>query len=875
MWRQRTCYERDARARAKGRPVQATQVLPEKYEQATSPFQSMSAIQIPFDKSKIKEQFRDFTQETFSRSGLKKNLTKSAWSVSTTKYKSGALQMPSFREHVGLKTNILADNDSRLLTLPWFGDIENDKEEDDLVAKLQQIYELVHGVNGLKDLRNEQCRFYTGSIDKFLKDIGITWDTILYWLLAPEAELERVYKSSCSRKDVESLLVDRSAINTEAIRCSKEDTGLLLERSEDYRQKLLSRLERPSTLQLMQTALACAAILKKCSFSPWYMARQSKTMRDYVQGKTRKAEIASDFKFRRIICRVCHTHNCLFHGQVRERPDSEPDSECEDSTDKDSEANDDSEHMLVLETIIPAHVDSDDSDVEKVINYRLPMNAEVTVNNNILGHKALESKPFDQKDYLEAIKWENRKPFIPCSHAGDCAEAKCRCFREGVTCEKTCRCPSSCNRRFPGCNCASGPSKRPCAANRGCLCAKFHRECDADLCVACGATEILDPANRYNDDLLQDQCRNVGIQRGVPKKTLLGQSEVHGFGLYAGQDIKRDDIVGEYTGEILSTKESERREHIYGYEKNMYLFKLNMEQDVDATRMGNKLRFINNANPDRSNCYPKVLFCNTVFRIALFANSDIKAGTELFFHYNYPAEMTKHFKQPKGRVVAVKQPVTQPSRPKQKRVSSPSPSRVAERPYQANILERARAAKAAKRAAMLAERDLQTTLNSNSNGPLRAQKSVPILQSQRQASSNSRLQGRPGVVQDLDIEESFTSESAIQDEIAFNTAEDSTTELLGMSTPSPVIQDTDEEDELFPEGLRGDVIPSDDRAVNRAVDTTDRVASTTEEDTRTMIIKSEAPLFVAEEIRETQGEMRHEEFRKRKRPVITNSDDDE
>lgn len=67
----------------------------------------------------------------------------------------------------------------------------------------------------------------------------------------------------------------------------------------------------------------------------------------------------------------------------------------------------------------------------------------------------------------------------------------------------------------------------------------------------------------------------MGIQRNVPKKTLLGQSEVHGFGLYAGQNISKDDIVGEYTGEVVSLGEVYRRDVIYDYGKTEYVYELN------------------------------------------------------------------------------------------------------------------------------------------------------------------------------------------------------------------------------------------------------------------------------------------------------------
>jgi hypothetical protein len=107
-----------------------------------------------------------------------------------------------------------------------------------------------------------------------------------------------------------------------------------------------------------------------------------------------------------------------------------------------------------------------------------------------------------------------------------------------------------------------------------CPCRELNRECDADLCGPCGATEVLDPNNRYNDRVLKDRCSNVGIQRNVPKKTLLGNSELHGFGLYTGEDIRADEYIGEYKGEILTNEEGDRRLILYEHSKTNYLFKL-------------------------------------------------------------------------------------------------------------------------------------------------------------------------------------------------------------------------------------------------------------------------------------------------------------
>lgn len=225
-----------------------------------------------------------------------------------------------------------------------------------------------------------------------------------------------------------------------------------------------------------------------------------------------------------------------------------------------------------------------DSDVEVVINHRRYVNTHTAPPYIASGgqHKGFTSKPppgdFKAswwKSKTVTASWEKRTPFFPCKHEGPCDQAQCRCFRHGITCEKICSCSDSCERRFPGCSCAQSANGKqtPCRTAK-CLCLTMGRECDADLCGSCGATEILDPVNRYNEDLAK-ACGNVAIQRSVPKKTFLGHSEVHGFGLYVGEDTQKDDFIGEYVGEVVSVREGERRGIVYTRQQTMYLFKLN------------------------------------------------------------------------------------------------------------------------------------------------------------------------------------------------------------------------------------------------------------------------------------------------------------
>lgn len=70
-------------------------------------------------------------------------------------------------------------------------------------------------------------------------------------------------------------------------------------------------------------------------------------------------------------------------------------------------------------------------------------------------------------------------------------------------------------------------------------------------------------------------------------------SRVH-FDLLVEQEAaKKGELVGEYTGELVSQKEADRRGKAYDRDDNSYLFNLNEEWVIDARCRGNKLRFAN------------------------------------------------------------------------------------------------------------------------------------------------------------------------------------------------------------------------------------------------------------------------------------------
>ncbi|KAI9888037.1 MAG: hypothetical protein M1823_000158 [Watsoniomyces obsoletus] len=161
---------------------------------------------------------------------------------------------------------------------------------------------------------------------------------------------------------------------------------------------------------------------------------------------------------------------------------------------------------------------------------------------------------------------------------------------------------------------------------------------------------MLHPELRMISEQMDRDCGNTDIQRGRPKRTLLGSSEVEGFGLFMGEPVKEGEFLGEYVGEIVSSAEAERRGVIYNLQKLSYLFTSNKAQDVDATQYGNKLRFINHSRAAR-NCQGKLLFVNGVQRIALYSTRAIEAGEELFFDYGPEFHATFLSKEPKRKGV--------------------------------------------------------------------------------------------------------------------------------------------------------------------------------------------------------------------------------
>ncbi|KAH8939560.1 hypothetical protein BDL97_15G042700 [Sphagnum fallax] len=125
------------------------------------------------------------------------------------------------------------------------------------------------------------------------------------------------------------------------------------------------------------------------------------------------------------------------------------------------------------------------------------------------------------------------------------------------------------------------------------------------------------------------------------KQLKFQRSKIHDWGLVALEPIDTEDFVIEYVGEVIRRQISDIRERRYetlGIGSS-YLFRIDDELVVDATRRGGLARFINHSCDP--NCYTKIITVEGQKKVVIYSKRPIVAGEELTYDYKFPLEEVK------------------------------------------------------------------------------------------------------------------------------------------------------------------------------------------------------------------------------------------
>lgn len=138
---------------------------------------------------------------------------------------------------------------------------------------------------------------------------------------------------------------------------------------------------------------------------------------------------------------------------------------------------------------------------------------------------------------------------------------------------------------------------------------------------------IYDP-QRY-DAYEQKYAGDVHTKHHAPM-VLRWISDVVGYGVFAGQDIKKGDFIGEYSGVLREVqKSSDNLDYAWYYSLDGVDGK---KLVVDGKKQGNELRFINHAkNPNTIRI--DVLGKDGIFHVVYIASKDIKKDEQLTVSY--------------------------------------------------------------------------------------------------------------------------------------------------------------------------------------------------------------------------------------------------
>lgn len=173
------------------------------------------------------------------------------------------------------------------------------------------------------------------------------------------------------------------------------------------------------------------------------------------------------------------------------------------------------------------------------------------------------------------------------------------------------------------------------------------RRADEEDPAAEGASSGNKERNKEQPKISDNHQRKYQELKTIPLEDRLEaqRSHIHGWGLFTKNDIPKHEMIIEYMGEVLRHRVADKREKFYEESGvgSCYMFRLDLQRIVDATKVGCMARFMNHSC--QNNAYAKVVNVKDAIvglekeqKIIIFANRDIKAGEEITYDYKFPVE---------------------------------------------------------------------------------------------------------------------------------------------------------------------------------------------------------------------------------------------
>lgn len=123
------------------------------------------------------------------------------------------------------------------------------------------------------------------------------------------------------------------------------------------------------------------------------------------------------------------------------------------------------------------------------------------------------------------------------------------------------------------------------------------------------------------------------------KPVTFARSTIHNWGLYALEPIAAKEMIIEYVGERIRQPVAEMREirYLKSGIGSSYLFRIDENTVIDATKKGGIARFINHCC--EPSCTAKIIKVGGMKRIVIYALRDIAANEELTYDYKFEREI--------------------------------------------------------------------------------------------------------------------------------------------------------------------------------------------------------------------------------------------